>query len=138
MPRDFVPTPSTNAQFLRNLCEHVGYPVPTALFVEAQRADIHDEIRTAEKVGDTDRADALRKSNVDLLNEDRESVLERLIAENRNAAEQGDRAAAVAAARLQAELDEYRDRNVDYDPGIQLDETDDDNPDNDPEKDGDS
>lgn len=107
MPREFIPTWSTDEQMLRDLCDHVQFPVPTALRVTADRADVQDEIRKAEDAGDPDRAAALKESNKDLL-DDRETVLERLIQENRQAGEQGNQSAAQAAVRYQQELDEYR------------------------------
>jgi hypothetical protein len=108
MPREFIPM-RTSAQILVDLCEHAGVPVPTAIRVEADRDYVRGEIREAQRNGDTDRVKALEDANRDLLEEDRESVLEPKIKELRTRAEEGDSAAGREAARLQRELDEIRD-----------------------------
>jgi hypothetical protein len=103
---------SDSSQMFRDLCDRINFPVPTAMRVEAERADVQDQIRIAADSGDVDRVEALEKANKDLLDEDREAVLERLVTENRQAGEQGDVPSAQAAVRYQKELDEYRRFNT--------------------------
>lgn len=111
--RTFIASPGTGEQLLRDLCDHVGFPVPTALRVEAERADVRDEIDRARETGDVERADLLERSNTDLLNEDRETVLTERLADLKDRAEKGDTSAANEAVQVKAELAEVQARNVD-------------------------
>lgn len=113
--RYFTPSPRTATQLLRDLCMHVGFPVPTRLEIEASREDVRDEIIRAKNDGDVDRAKLLETENADLLNEDREQVLTDEIARLKELAEEGDRAAAEQARHYRDELAELRRNKVDDD-----------------------
>lgn len=122
--RYFTPSPRTPTQLLRDLCEFNGFPMPTALQVEAEREDVRDHINQARADGDTDRVKALEDANADLLNEDRESVLVRWLKELREAAELGDQSAATQAREYQRELDEIRAYNTDDGEAVDVDHED--------------